>query len=201
MTEIIRAEAGDAEILSAVIAAAFFDLPVAHWLIGDQASRRHIFPSYFQIFVEHALDRGVVYTTPERNAAALWLPYGDGPPPAPDNYAERLRDVTSPWTSRFTELDSALESRHLAVVPHDHLALLGVHPGQQRRGVGNALLEAHHRLLDQAGMPAYLEAATERNRRMYRRRRYADFGAPIRLPDGLRMYPMIRQNQPLHRKE
>jgi GNAT superfamily N-acetyltransferase len=191
--EVIRAESGDAAALSAIIAGAFFDLPPSRWLISDQASRRQIFPCYFQIFVEHALACGIVHTTPERTAAALWLPIGDEPPPAPDNYAERLRKVTTPWTSRFTAFDAALESRHLTGTAHHHLALLGVWPGRQGIGIGTALLHAHHQVLDQAGVPAYLEAATERNRQLYKQHGYADLGPPICLPDGPRMFPMVRQ--------
>jgi len=191
--KLIRAEPGDAAVLSAVLAEAFFDLPPSRWLISDEASRRRIFPAYFQIFVDHALACEVVHTTPDRAAAALWLWMGQQPVPAPDNYAERLREVTAPWTSRFIEFDAALESRHPAGAAHHHLALLGVRPGQQGRGIGTALLRAHHRVLDQAGAAAYLEASSPRNRRLYERHGYADLGPPICLPDGPRMFPMIRQ--------
>ena len=34
------------------------------------------------------------------------------------------------------------------------------------------------------GIPAYLEASDERTRRIYLRHGYADYGSPIRLPDG-----------------
>lgn len=195
MIELIRAEPADAEILSAVLAEAFFDLPPSRWLISDEASRRRIFPAYFQIFVEHALANEVVHTTPGRAAAALWVSMGEQPLPVPDNYAERLREVTTPWTSRFIQFDAALESRHPVGAACHHLALLGVRPGWQGRGIGAALLRAHHRLLDQAGVAAYLEAATERNRRLYQRHGYADLGPPICLPDGPRMFPMVRLPQ------
>ena len=42
------------------------------------------------------------------------------------------------------------------------------------------------------GIPAYLEASDERTRRIYLRHGYADYGSPIRLPDGPSMYPMTR---------
>ncbi|HVB43273.1 MAG TPA: GNAT family N-acetyltransferase [Streptosporangiaceae bacterium] len=196
MIGVIRAEPGDAAALSAVIAEAFFDLPPSRWLISDEASRRRIFPAYFRIFVEHALANEVVHTTPDRAAAALWLSMGELSVPAPDNYAERLREVTAPWTSRFIEFDAALESRHLIGAAHHHLALLGVRPGQQGRGIGTALLRAHHRLLDQAGVAAYLEASSQRTRRLYERHGYSDLGPPICLPDGPQMFPMIRQPHP-----
>jgi ribosomal protein S18 acetylase RimI-like enzyme len=198
VSEIIRAEPEDAGILSAVIAEAFFDLPPSRWLIRDEASRRQIFAPYFQIFVEHALAHGIVHTTPDRAAAALWIPASEEPPPLPDRYPELLREVTWPWTPRFTEFDAALDSRHPAGTVHHHLAMLGVWPGAQGRGIGTALLQAHHHVLDQAGIPAYLEASSQRNRRLYQRHGYRDLdlGPPICLTDGPQMFPMIRQPHP-----
>ena len=52
----------------------FFDLPPSRWLVPDPAARRAIFPSYFRLYVEHALACGLVHTTPHHDAVALWLP-------------------------------------------------------------------------------------------------------------------------------
>ena len=193
MTEVIRACERDAGVLSEVIAEAFSGLPPSQWLIPDPGERQAIFPRYFRIFVEHALTNGIVHTTPDRAAAALWIPAGDEPPPLPERYDERLREATMPWTARFAEFAAALDSRHLTGTVHHHLALLGVWPGAQGRGIGTALLQAHHRVLDQAGIPAYLEAASQRSRRLYQRHGYADLGPPICLSGELQMFPMIRQ--------
>jgi GNAT superfamily N-acetyltransferase len=193
VTEVIRADGSDIAVLSQVIADAFFDLPPSQWLVPDPGERQAIFPRYFRIFVEHALANGIVHTTPDRAAAALWIPAGDEPPPAPERYDERLREVTTPWTTRFAEFDAALDRHHPVGTAHHHLALLGVRPGAQGRGIGTALLQAHHQVLDQAGVAAYLEAASHRTRRLYRRHGYADLGPPICLSDELQMFPMLRQ--------
>jgi len=199
MTPVIRAQAADAGSLSALIAGAFHDLPPSRWLISDEAARREIFPGYFRLYIEHALASGVVYTTPGRDAAALWMPIGPEPPDPPDGYTERLLAATAPWTPRFVAFDAALDRRHPAGTPHHHLALLGVRPGRQGRGTGTALLESYHRMLDtEARAPAYLEASSRRNRSLYLRHGYADHGPPIRLPGGPLMYPMWREpSQPL----
>lgn len=192
---IVRASAADLEILSQVIADAFHDLPPSRWLIPDQAARRQILPAYFGLLVEHALAQGIVDTTADRAAAALWIPAGDQPPAPPAGYDERLRAVTSPWTSRFLVFDAALNRHHPIGMPHHHLALLAVRPDRQGQGAGTALLDAYHAALDSAGLPAYLEAADPRTRGVYLRRGYADHGAPIRLPGGPVMYPMVREPQ------
>ena len=192
MTQVIRARAGDLDALSIVIAEAFHDLPPSRWLIGDQIARREVFPHYFRIHLEHALEHGVVCTTPDRAAVALWIPVGIAKPAPPDGYAERLAVATRPWTSRFAVFDAALERRHPAGTAHHHLALLGVRPGRQGGGIGSALLREHHRWLDQAGVAAYLEASSEHSRRLYLRHGYRDLGPPIDLPDGPSLIPMWR---------
>jgi GNAT superfamily N-acetyltransferase len=197
VNEIIRAGEADLDVLSAVIAEAFCDLPPSRWLIADQAARRDLFPAYFRIFAEHALAHGEAWTTAGRTAVALWLPAGDRPPPAPEGYAGRLRAVTAPWTRRFIEFDAALERCHPAGTPHHHLAILAVQPGRQGQGTGTALLRSHHQVLDQAGLPAYLEASSPQNRRLYLRHGYHDVWPRINLPQGPPMYPMWREPQPV----
>jgi GNAT superfamily N-acetyltransferase len=69
---------------------------------------------------------------------------------------------------------------------------LAVHPHHQRQGLGSALLRAHHATLDQAGLPAYLEASGTRGRALSLRHGYTDTGRPVQLPGGPAMYPMWR---------
>jgi GNAT superfamily N-acetyltransferase len=195
--DIIRATTADAPALAAVIAEAFLDLPPSRWLIPEPDTRRRAYPGYFLLYVEHALDAGIVHTTPRRDAAALWLP-SDCPPP-PD-YPARLAAATAPWTSRFQKFDEVLDRHHPASPPHRHLAILAVRPAAQGRGAGTALLAAYHRRLDQLGMPAYLEASAPRSRLLYQRHGYTGHGPPIHLPDGTPMWPMWREpcEQPEH---
>jgi GNAT superfamily N-acetyltransferase len=191
---LITGGAGDIDVLSQVIAQAFFALPPSRWLIPDPAARREVFPSYFRIHVEHAVATGIVHTTPDRTAAALWLPIGADPPGPPPGYGERLAAVTGCWSGRFTSFDTALDRHHPAGAAHHHLAILAVCPGKQGQGTGTLLLRAHHTVLDRDGIPAYLEAATQRTRRFYQRHGYVlRPNGPIRLPDGgPLMWPMWR---------
>ncbi len=195
--DVIPAEQADAAVLSQVIADAFLDLPPSWWLIEDRDIRRRVFPEYFRIFVDAALADGIAATTPDRAAVAIWLPSNAAEPAPADEaqgYLARLTAVTQPWTSRFLAFDTAIEGRHPAEPAHHHLAFLAVRPDRQGLGIGSALLQAHHRFLDdQVGLPAYLEAAELRSRQLYRRHGYVDLGPPNHLPDGgPPMYPMWR---------
>lgn len=84
---LVRADETDVDILSQVIAEAFFDLPPSRWLAPDPATRRAIFPAYFRFYVEHALDCGLVHTT--RTAT----PSGCGSPPVPAHPARTVTTV------------------------------------------------------------------------------------------------------------
>lgn len=193
-----RANPDDAEELSDLIALAFHDLPASTWLIPDSSARREIFPDYFRLYVDHAFETGAVYTTAERGAVALWLQNGPVPDEPPAGHDARLAAVTGGWIDRFRAFDAQLDKHHPAGEPHDHLAILAVHPTLQGRGLGSALMEVHHETLAGGAEPraAYLEAAGLDSRRLYARHGYQDLPQIIPFPDGVpataMMYPMWR---------
>lgn len=189
---VIPAEPADLDVLSRVIAEAFHDLAPSRWLIADPEARREIFPSYFRIYVEHALTSGVVHTTADRGAVALWFHLGENTGGWPADYNARLADVTGPWNDRFLAFDAALDRHHPTGIAHEHLAILAVRPDKQGEGLGTTLLGTHHAGLDDAAMAAYLEASDLRTRRLYLAHGYVDHGLPIHLADGGLMYPMWR---------
>jgi GNAT superfamily N-acetyltransferase len=190
---IVRAGEADIQVLSQVIAGAFFPLAPCQWLIPDQTARRDILPGYFAMYLQHAISDGLVHTTPGRDAAALWLPLGPQPPQPPDGYDELLPEVTGPWIERFVAFDAELDAHHLTGVEHHHLAILAVRPDRQGQGIGSALLDAYHAVLDDKNTVAYLEASDERTRRIYLHHNYVDYGTPIQLADGPHMFPMTRR--------
>jgi GNAT superfamily N-acetyltransferase len=190
--EVVRAGEADIDTLAQVIAEAFFPLAVCRWLIPDGTDRRAAFPAYFRLYLEHAIEDGIVETTPSRDAAALWIP-GDGPTEPPGSYKEQLAAITGPHLDRFLAFDQQLDNHHPAGVFHEHLAILAVRPDRQGQGTGTALLDARHAVLEDQGIPAYLEASDERTRRLYLAHGYADRGGPIDLAGKVRMYPMWRQ--------
>ena len=198
VARVIPADPADAQLLAEVVAAAFRHLPASNWLVPDPAERRRIFPDYFRILVDLALAGGAVDTTADREAVALWMPAGSGDDAGPPDYDTRLAAVTGPWADRFRAFDEQLAKNHPTGEPHHHLAILAVRPDRQGRGLGSALLDAHHRALDEAypPVPAYLEAASLDSRRLYLRHGYRDMDRTLHYPDGVSdrpmMYPMWR---------
>ena len=181
-----------------LVATAMCDGPVARWLHTDPSVRRKEGPDYFGIFVEHAVRYGEVYATADADTGrlsgvALWFPL-TSLIPAPADYDRRLKEVAGSAFDRARELDAALDAHH-PFDPHHYLAFLAVHPDEQGRGIGSALLDRHHARLDRAGIPAYLEANDPRNRDLYLRHGYA-IRSVIQLPDGPTLWTMWRAPMP-----
>lgn len=190
---IVRAEPADAKAVRTVLAAAFHDGDLAPWLVADPDERARIYPDYFLMLAEHALEHSIVETTEDGLAVAVWHAMGERPRPTIPEYDGRLAAVTRPYAARFVALDEAMERHHPADRPHHYLAFLAVHPGAQSKGYGSHLLRHHHAQLDAAGIPAYLEATGLRNERLYLQHGYLPGRAYPVSRNGPMLYPMWRQ--------
>ncbi|GAA2599593.1 GNAT family N-acetyltransferase [Dactylosporangium fulvum] len=194
-TPIRRATLPEVRVLAELVAEAFEPLPVCQWLVPNPAERRRILEDDFEILVHHAVEHGVVHTTDDHTAVAVW--YTGAPEGVPDipDYDERLLAACGVHTPRFQQLDEAMHKAHPLHAPHDHLVLLAVSPQHQGAGLGGRLLDEHHAHLDRQGVPGYLEASSPGSRALYLRHGYTDFDAPFGLPDGgpdPAMWPMWR---------
>jgi ribosomal protein S18 acetylase RimI-like enzyme len=92
--------------------------------------------------------------------------------------------------SRFLELMALMDEHH----PHDpayYLLAIGVRPASQGKGVGSALLSPVLEQCDRGGEAAYLEATSERSRKLYERHGFEVIGqfAPVGGPP---LWPMWR---------
>lgn len=189
---IVEATATDVDEVADLIARSFQQLAVAHWLAADPEDRLTCMRDQFALFIAHAVDHGRVDVLSDGTGAAVWFDRTEQIP-EPAGYDQQLREICGPHLGRFVSLDEAFAAHHPDDL-HHHAALLGVRSDVRRRGIGTALLEHHHRLLDREGIPAYLEASDERNRDLYSRLGYV-VTSVIELPDGPRMWPMWREPQ------
>jgi GNAT superfamily N-acetyltransferase len=162
-----RATAEDVHRLKAVMAEAFFDDPVLGWLMPDDAARRARLRRYFAIELRHlALKHGCVWTTDDLSGAALSLPPGAWRVPPHVSILEGGAFGTRIF--KAARLGAAMEWRHVRE-PHYYVRDVGVLPQMQGKGLGSALLRPTLDRCDQEGLPAYLEASSDRSAALYQR--------------------------------
>ncbi|HEX4465395.1 MAG TPA: GNAT family N-acetyltransferase [Solirubrobacterales bacterium] len=165
-----RAVKADAARLEVVMAKAFHDDPVIGWLLPDAGRRPARLRRFFGIELRHlALARGCVWTTSDLSAAALVLPPGRWRVPLFATLREGR--AFGAGLGRAARLGMAMEWRHAREVrgPHYYVRDVGVLPEMQGRGLGSALMAPTLELCDREGLPAYLEASSERSAALYER--------------------------------
>jgi ribosomal protein S18 acetylase RimI-like enzyme len=181
MAEVRPARGEEVPQLAAMLARAFHDDPVTSWFLHSEARRPKYATRFFAWQLHRLLGQEQVHVAGDGSGAALWALPG------------RWRESTWQALRLFVALIPALgmrlpvagrgvervESRH-PVDPHLYLAVLGIDPPSQGRGIGSALLRPGLELCDREGLPAYLESSKERNVAFYSR-----FG--FRVTDEVRM--------------
>ena len=162
-----RATAEDVHRLRDVLAEAFCEDPVFGWLMPDETARRGRLRRYFAIELRHVtLPRGRVWTTDDLAGAALSLP--PGPWRVPPRATLLQGTVFGVHLLRAARLGAAMERRHVRE-PHYYVRDIGVVPDAQGNGLGSALLRPTLERCDREGLPAYLEASSERSAALYER--------------------------------
>ena len=183
--------------LSHSLAQAFYDDPVFEWFWSRQHRRYERITRFFHNIALHGstLPFGHVYTTDAVAGGALWLPPGE----AHSTTGETIRML--PELYRVTGLDFFRGLRALSLMeaahPHaDHwyLWFVGVRPEHRGAGLGSRLMQPILDRADDEGMPAYLEATSPLNRRLYERHGFEVTGEIV-LPKGPTMWPMWREPQ------
>ncbi len=181
---VARATAVDVPAVANVLARAFQDDPVFAWSLPDPDRRRACLPAVFTAFTELYLPHGETYVTGDRAGAALWAPTNidpfDGEPG--EAFGAQVAELLEEDESQRFLTVGELFGEHHPVQPWAYLQLIGVEPDHQRRGLGSQLLAPVLARCDATGTPAYLEAGTVDNRRLYQRHGFEAI-EEITLPD------------------
>jgi GNAT superfamily N-acetyltransferase len=195
----VRAAADhDTAAVAGLIAGSFATLDVSGWLVAYADERVAVLAGYFTILVGHAVDHGqvdVVEVDTDRGrvlvAAAVWLTV---PFPNIPGYQTRVTAACGAWTERFERLEEEMQRAHPQDRgAHAYLLLLATDEGWQNQGLGSALLDQRLGVVDEYGLPSYLEASNARSRELYLRKGYVDCAPVFDLPyDGEPIYPMWR---------
>ena len=179
----------------ATLSAAFHRDPVFEWIYPDVAHRRAALPHFFSVVLEQFASRHQVRTTPDADGVALWLPPGEEllPEAVAEPVIAELVEGAGPAADRLMEAFTVLEEHH-PHEPHWYLGFLGVQPALQGLGIGSALMQATLAGVDAHGEPAYLEATSSQNRRLYERHGF-EVVRELPLPGGPSLFAMWRAPQ------
>jgi GNAT superfamily N-acetyltransferase len=166
-------EAGPPDVpgISRALAAAFADDPVMSWLARDSVRRPGILAGNFRLLLEEIwLEHEVTYTTDGIAGAAIWDPPGKWSVSIPRQIGllPRALRVWGRDLPRALLTLAKIERGH-PTRSHYYLAVLGVEPDSQGRGLGSALMFPILHRCDVERVPAYLEASSPLNRALYER--------------------------------
>jgi ribosomal protein S18 acetylase RimI-like enzyme len=186
------ATVSDVSTVAGILADSFQDDRVFAWCIPDEGRRAASIPAFFELFVRTVGGTGgEMYLS--TGGAALWVPPGKPARPAEREaeFGAAAAAVLGEDAERTFRLMGAMEEHHPAA-PHYYLPFVGVHRAHQGRGIGSALLRTVLDRCDEHGIPAYLEATSEDNRRLYERHGFA-VTREIAVDDSPPLYAMWRE--------
>ncbi|WP_327147621.1 GNAT family N-acetyltransferase [Nocardia sp. NBC_01329] len=191
-----RAGTSDLEPLTEAFRKATLDEAVTEWIMRD-----YPVDQFLDEWVPLVIDRGlrddemwVAGSEEEIWAISLWQKLTSADRLVADAatawaHADRAPDLRPLQRSAYvTEL---LSREHPRRFPHSYLELIITVPEYRGRGAGAAILTERTRQFSAAGLPAYLEASTERSARLYARQGFVRTGEAHTLPeDGPTLIPM-----------
>jgi RimJ/RimL family protein N-acetyltransferase len=179
--------------VSATLADALASDPVFSWLFPGQRRRDARMRRLFTLELAHWVfpAGGRALTTDDFRGANVEVPPGRSKMTMPLSGAVGLVRTFGIRLLRAGRTQAFFTRNHLQE-PHYYIRTLGVATRFQGQGLGTALLRPTLDRCDREGLPAYLEASTERSAALYERLGFVHLGE-LRVPDGgPRFWPMRR---------
>jgi ribosomal protein S18 acetylase RimI-like enzyme len=184
---------GEVAQVSGTLADALANDPVFSWLLPSQRRRDARLRRLFALELAHWVfpAGGRALTTDDFRGANVELPPGRSQMSMSLSGAIGLVHVFGVRLLRAGRLQGFFDRNH-PQEPHYYIRTLGVATRFQGQGLGTALLRPTLDRCDQEGVPAYLEASSERSAALYERLGFMHLGE-LRAPDGgPRFWPMRR---------
>lgn len=176
----------DVPHLTAVLARAFDDDPMANWFVAqDKRRARRIYDFMGVSLAKMTLPHGECYTTADLRGGALWTPPGKWKLGILQQLLLIPSVVKSTGWKRIPRVMAgiaAIEKKHPSE-PHYYLMVLGTEPEFQGRGIGSQLMAPILARCDEERVPAYLESSKERNLPLYERNGFT-VTEEFMVPDG-----------------
>ncbi len=179
-----------------LLARAFMDDPGTAIVEPDPERRFEVNSGLFELLVRS--DPGSVWAAHDGGqlaGVAIWL----APTPADEQDGSDLieraravagRDAADRWAAMLEDFERV--RREAVNTPHWFLALIGVDPDLQGRGIGTSLMEVGHAPADAEGLPCVLETFTDADAAYYRRHGY-EAVLETTIANGVPLKAMVRR--------
>lgn len=194
-SDIRRAREDERPRVARLLAAAFYDDPVATWIYRDDGRRLARMDPLFRLYLRRIwLRHDECWVTEHDAGAAVWMPPGTS---QLGTWEQLGLTPATVWSARgdavrLLRLVGALDGAHPHEPDHWYLPFIGVTPEYQGRGFGAALLRSVLQRCDAERTPAYLEASAPRNRALYERNGF-QVREEIRVADSPPLWAMWRE--------
>jgi GNAT superfamily N-acetyltransferase len=171
MTDATRVSSGEVDTIATTLAEALAADPGWIYLFGDERQRVPRMTSMLRTMIGGAyLGLGATWSCAGGGAAAVWMPPGQRDVSVGKQLALAPRML---WQTRGAVV-RALRSRavmehHAPKEPHHYLAILGVAPAHQGRGLGAKVVAPVLDTCDATRTLAWLESTNPANHGFYRR--------------------------------
>ena len=183
------AQASERDAVINALMLAFATDPCTRYLFSTPAAYCAAFRPFAEAMGGGAAHGGLADLAEDGSAAALWLP------PSVKSDSGAIGALIEAFTpaERLPVLGQVVEQMGAfhPEEPHWYLAMLGVDPMRQGRGLGSALLKAGLARCDAEGAAAYLESSNPKNVPLYERHGFEVIGL-VQPADFPPLIPMLR---------
>lgn len=144
---------------------AFGEDPLWHWVFPEHVELE----PWWRLLIGSAMRHGWVWILGDFASASVWIPPGrDELTRGEEDGLQGLFDgLLGARAGDAMKLLERFDASHPRDTPHYYLSILGTHPAHRGQGLGMSLLAHNLRLIDEEGMPAYLESTNPANDRRY----------------------------------
>jgi ribosomal protein S18 acetylase RimI-like enzyme len=155
--------------------------PLLEIVAPDPARRLKVGAAFLAVPLAYGMRYGKVWSNDDASAVAVWLHPESGPMSMPRMLRAGMWRVPFQVglgsTNRLFKAMAVTEPFHHQVEgPHWYLMTIGVRNARQGQGLGSQLVELGTSRADEAGVPCYLETATDSNIAFYRKRGFEVVG-------------------------
>ena len=188
---------GEVEKIASFISGGYYDDVYFHWVVDKIEDRHDIVKAYY---VEYASAPGAVVHVAENASGELigpsvWLPHDLDP-----EVSKRVYEKAGEYAPQFKQVGHKSSNSCPDMEPFYELVAVVSAKTARGTGVGAALLKYHLDILDEKGIPTYLEASTPyHGDGVYAKFGYQQVSELLVFAPTAVLYPLWRPARPIHR--